>query len=171
MLYDADEKALLIEHDINFRVKNKDETANLILTNKRIVVETTREKKRMLFVKDKEDIILLNVPLASVLIAEKRKDIIFKGHEFKVNANGVEHKFKVKDPQLWINQIATAKANPGGVSQSQNVVVQPQSPQQIVQNTNSGGTTNKEVIKVRCKSCGQLTDETNKFCPACGAAL
>ena len=108
MLFDAGEAVLLTEHGVE--TGNGREKGNLILTNKRIVLETTRESRRMVFVKDKHDIILINIPLSSVLVADRKKDIIFKGHEFRINADGTQYSFRVKEPQLWINQIASAKS-------------------------------------------------------------
>lgn len=172
MLFDAGEAVLLTEHGVE--TGEGKERGNLILTNKRIVLETTKESRRMVFVKDKHDVVLLNIPLSSVLVADKKKDIIFKGHEFRINADGSHYTFKVKEPQLWINQIASAKSgnltyNQGGTQSQPGIVVQNITPGQQPANENTEN--RKEVIKVRCRQCQALVDEDAKFCPSCGALM
>jgi hypothetical protein len=172
MLFDAGESVLLTEHGVD--TGNGGEKGNLILTNKRIVLETSRTSRRMVFVKDKQDVIIINIPLSSVLIADRKKDLIFKGHEFRINADGNHYTFKVKEPQIWINQIASAKSgnlsfNQGGSLSQPSIVVQnsPPSQEQKLQSTDPA----KEVIKVRCQGCQALVDENAKFCPSCGSLM
>ncbi len=172
MLFDAGEAVLLTEHGVE--TGNGKEKGNLILTNKRIVLETTRESRRMVFVKDKHDIIIINIPLSSVLVADKKKDIIFKGHEFRINADGTQYSFRVKEPQLWINQIASAKSgnltyNQTGTQQQPGVVLQNITPSQ--QSVPENHEVKKEIIKVRCRQCQALVDENAKFCPSCGSLM
>ncbi|MCL4350989.1 MAG: hypothetical protein M1414_03720 [Candidatus Thermoplasmatota archaeon] len=170
MLFDAGEFVLLTEHSVP--TGNGKEVGNLILTNKRLALETTRSVKSGLFGKQKQDFVVINIPLTSILIADKKKDFIFKKHEFSINADGSMKQFSVNEPQVWITQIAAAKSGnvtQGGMSvgTSTSIVINPQS---------SGGTQQqpeqnqivREVIKVRCTGCKNLVDEEAKFCPVCG---
>ncbi|MHB1440822.1 MAG: zinc ribbon domain-containing protein [Cuniculiplasma sp.] len=172
MLFDAGETVLLTEHGVE--TGNGREKGNLILTNKRIVLETTRESRRMVFVRDRQDVVILNVPLSSVLIADKKKDIIFKGHEFRINADGKQMTFKVKEPQLWINQIASAKSgnlsfNHEGTSSQPSIILQ--NPPPIQEGKLIKGEPVKEIIKIRCKGCQSLVNEDARFCPNCGSLM
>ncbi len=175
MLFDAGEFVLLTEHGAT--TGNRGEVGNLILTNKRLALETTKLVKSGLFGKQKKDIVLLNIPLTSILIADKKKEFIFKKHEFTINADGSIMKFTVNEPQVWITQIAAAKS--GNVTQTQgnvtggtthNIVINPQ-PTVETQSKPEQSQSVKEVIKIRCTSCKALIDENTKFCPECGARI
>ncbi len=173
MLFDAGEFILLTEH--NVPTGNGKEVGNLILTNKRLAMENTRLVKKGLFGKEKQDFVLFNIPLASILIADKKKDFIFKKHEFSVNVDGGNKSFRVNEPSVWITQIAAAKSGNVGQNQSisagsgQNIIITPQA---------AGGTQSQppaqtpvEVVKIRCPDCKILVDETARFCPSCGAMI
>lgn len=41
----------------------------------------------------------------------------------------------------------------------------------VVKNINHGQKEAKEIIKVRCRNCGELNDEDAKFCKNCGGSM
>lgn len=175
MLFDAGEFVLLTEHNVTS--KNNPTHGSLILTNKRLAMETSRKVKSGLFGKQNQDIVIFNIPLTNILIADKKKDFIFKKHEFSVNADGKTMVFTVNEPQVWINQIAAAKSGNVGNMQNQSAGV---THNVIIQSPNSSGSRSqpedapvqtKEVIKIRCSNCKGLVDETAKFCPSCGNTI
>ncbi len=172
MIFDAGEVVLFSEHDVETRGLR--EKGNLLLTNKRLVLEITKESKRMIFIKDKQDMIALNLQISSILLADKKKDVLFKGHEFTVNANGNQYLFKVKDPQLWISQIASAKSGNLTFNQPENNL-KPTSEVRKVSPDKEGISSvhvqSIEVIKIRCSRCHMLVDENAKFCPSCGSLM
>ncbi len=171
MLFDAGEYVLLTEH--NVPTKNGKESGNLILTNKRLALETSRMEKSGFFGKQRRDVIVFNVPLSNILIADKKKDFIFKKHEFSINAEGKIMEFTVNEPQLWINQIAAAKSgnvqNPNNTlgGTTQNIVIQ-QPGNSGTQQQSEIKQTQTEVVKIRCPQCKTLVDEQAKFCANCG---
>ncbi len=174
MLFDSGEFLVFTEHGVT--TKNKSEMGVLILTNKRMVLETTRNVKSGLFSKQKKDIILYNVPLTNILIADKKKDFVFKKHEFSINADGQILVFRVNEPHVWITQIAAAKSgnlSNTGINSSNNttnLIIKPPMPDEN-QTKPEISTTQNEIIKIRCTQCKSLVDENVKFCPNCGAKM
>lgn len=127
MLFDAGEFLLLTEHNVS--TKKNDARGTLLLTNKRLAMETSRKVRSGLFGKQNQDIVIFNIPLTNILIADKKKDFVFKKHEFSINADGKKIEFTVNEPQVWINQIAAAKSgnvsNPmsSGQGSTNNVII------------------------------------------------
>ena len=64
--------------------------------------------------------------------------------------------FDVLDPDAWASSIAEARREAPAFPPGTVPVVQ---------------TIEREVVKIRCRFCGQLGNEVNGRCPACGAPL
>lgn len=87
-----------------------------------------------------------------------------------VHTTGGELAFEVEAPKAWATAILTVRstiAQPApGLS-----VASPSAPAGVSTHTVEHHTVEREVVKVRCRYCGNLGDEREGKCPNCGAAL
>ena len=169
MLLDGDEKTVYQEHKI--LMNGSKHTGTLILTNKRVVLETLHIKRSKIPIigKDKkEEFIVFTAPLTEVMKVDVVKKLIGKPTVFKLGHSGKETQFTVADPSVWQNQIIRAKSEMGS-HHSYGVNVNLTAPAQSAPAPSPTHTIERQVVKVRCKYCGGLYDEVAPKCPSCGA--
>lgn len=144
----------------------KGETGTLILTNKRIVLETMREQKMGFLKKQNMSVVINQVPIANMVDVGVKPKLLGKSRIFWVSYVGGHVEYTVEDPAKWQSHLLQAKTGAAGMS----------SPRSLVVNVSGGGqqvaqthTIERQVVKVRCRYCGSLYDEIAGKCPSCGA--
>ena len=195
MLLDGDEKIKYQEQRVTL---NKSQMAGiLILTNKRLFLERVVIEKHKLTKDKKIETILFETSLTGLTRVDVVKRLMGKPVSFTVGYSGKETVFNVSDPALWVDKILTAKSEVGqnnsgsqtssnnqqqamsqgqqqmssqGVNVGQGVTVNLGYPFQGTQPAASASTPEKELVKVRCRNCRTLYDESYNNCPSCGTA-
>lgn len=172
MLLNNGEKAILRER--NVELVGHDKTGTLYLTNQRIFLERiVIHSKMMGLKKERIEQPIATISLSNITDVRSEKNLLLKSHKLKIAATKVVYEFKVVDPEVWIKHIIQAKKGEphGAVQQSVpspiTVNVVQSTPPQITQKE----VVERQVIKVRCRHCGALVDETKGKCPNCGAPL
>jgi len=128
----------------------------LYLTNRRLVFEShvSRGMVRDL-VGGREARILLDAGLHDLTNVSVRRGRLGRARLVLELPHG-RPSFDVLDPESWASAIAEARRELPAVLPGPAPSVQ---------------TVEREVVKIRCRYCGQLGNEVNGRCPSCGAPL
>lgn len=151
---------------------NQKRAGTLFLTNQRLFLErVVIQSKMMGFKKERTEQPLVVASLSNITDVSAEKNLMLKSHKLKVTTSKGVHEFRVTDPEDWIRRIIDAKKG-----KSSNLVhpqppitinVVQQAPTQSIQKE----TIERQIVKIRCRHCGTLVDETKGKCPSCGATL
>ncbi|MGP8109492.1 MAG: hypothetical protein ACLQD9_02105 [Thermoplasmata archaeon] len=128
----------------------------LYLTNRRLVFESHVSRGIVRdFVGGKEARIRLDVGLHELRNVSVRKGRLGRARLVLELVDG-RPTFDVLEPESWASAIAEARRELPPFPRGSEGVVQ---------------TIEREVVKIRCRYCGQLGNEVNGRCPTCGAPL
>ena len=174
MLLNNGEKAILRER--NVELVGHDKTGTLYLTNQRIFLEKTLVRSKMMGLK--KDLIeqpVIVIALSHVANISAEKNLLLKSHRLRITTAKGVYEFRVADPEVWIKHVLQArKGEKSGAAQPQQSTQVPITVN-VVQPAPSPATQKevieRQVVKVRCRYCGALVDETKGKCPNCGASL
>lgn len=172
MLLNNGEKVILRER--NVKLVGYDKTGTLYLTNQRIFLERILVQSKMMGLKKEriEQPIFIK-PLFHITDIIAEKNLLMKSHKLKITTAKTVYELKVNDPEVWIKH--TIQAKKGEQPRVAQQTIQPPITVNVVQSTPSQVTqkevVERQVIKIRCRYCGSLVDETNGKCPKCGATL
>lgn len=144
----------------------KSESGTLILTNKRVVLETSREQKMGFMKKQKVSVIINQVPIVNIVDVGVKPKLLGKSRTFWVSYVGGQVEYTVEDPTKWQSHLLQAKTGVVGINSTRNVVVNMSGGSQQMAQTH---TIERQVVKIRCRYCGSLYDEVSGKCPSCGA--
>ncbi|MCL5874197.1 MAG: hypothetical protein M1161_02515 [Candidatus Thermoplasmatota archaeon] len=159
----------------NVEIINQKRTGTLFLTNQRLFLEkVVIQSKMMGLKKERVERPLAVIPLSHITDIAAEKNLLLKSHKLRVvTGNGI-YEFKVTDSAIWAKRTIDAKKGENfGISQSPVQapitvnVIQQASPTQSVQKE----VIEKQIVKIRCRYCGTLVDETVGKCPSCEAKL
>ena len=87
-----------------------------------------------------------------------------------VHTTGGELAFEVEGPKAWATAILTVRSS-AGAPQAGAPAAPPVAQTGASTHTVEHHTIEREVVKVRCRYCGNLGDERDGKCARCGAAL
>ncbi len=153
MLLNGEEVEVLREHVVPFRGPHTEGRGTFFLTSERLVIEEPRTRR----LRPAEVHTVLDVPLGHItnasvatVLRRPRYLLIEMGHQ-KLRA-------EVVDPTKWVHAIQAAKRSPPREEPA------PPPPAAV-------HTIERQVVKVRCRHCGTLSDEVLSRCPSCGAPL
>ncbi len=128
----------------------------LYLTNRRVVFESHVSRGVVRdFVGGREARILLDASLHDLRNVSVRRGHLGRPRLLLELPQG-RPTFDVLAPEEWANAIAEARREVPPVGSAGSVTVR---------------TIEREVVKIRCRFCGQLSNEVNGRCPSCGAPL
>ena len=164
MLFDNDEQVLYQEQGVP--TGEKSETGTLILTNKRVVLETMREKKMGFMKKQNVSVVINQVHLGNIVDVGIKPKLIGKSKSIWVSFVGGQSEYTVQDPSKWQSHLLQAKTGVSAINSSRNVIVNLSGGGQQATQTH---TIERQVVKVRCRYCGTLYEEVASKCPSCGA--
>ncbi len=168
MLFDSDEQVLYQEQGVP--TDSKSETGTLILTNKRVVLETMREQKMGFMKKQNVSVVVNQINLVNMVDVGVKPKLIGKSKIIWVSYVGGQIEFTVQDPSKWQSQLLQAKTGVAAVNAPRSVIYNTSGGgQQVAQQVTQTHTIERQVVKVRCRYCGTLYDEVASKCPSCGA--
>lgn len=125
----------------------------LYLTNQRLVFEASASRGRVQdFLHGRDTHLLFDRPLHEILNAAVRQGRVGRPR-LNVQVASGHVTFDVLEPNAWVAAIAQAKRVFAASG--------PETPTLI----------ERQVVKVRCRYCGNLGNEVDGRCPYCGAAL
>lgn len=139
------------EHAVPFRVGEGSGRGSLYLTNVRLVLESMPSGR----LASGAPSTVLEVPLDQVRNAAVGS-ALGRRRYLSVEAGSPGLRLDVVDPGAWVKAIAEAKASLPAPRPSGTVVTH---------------TIERHVVKIRCRHCGSLSEESRDRCPNCGAAL
>jgi hypothetical protein len=125
----------------------------LYLTNHRLVFEAPSSRGLVRdFVQGRDSRLVFDRTLSEIQNVTVRRGRLGR-ERLVVDATNRHPSFDVLDPEAWVTAVAQAKRlmPPPGVA----------APMLI----------ERQVVKVRCRYCGNLANEVDGRCPYCGAAL
>ena len=150
-----------------------DRSGTLFLTNLRVVFEGKKSQGLVhQLVRGAQTVALMDIPLWQVSDVHADKPLIGRA-SLRIDAMGRSYRFGVRDATHWRSAIGNARAlipHPGspvgGLGQPVVVNVQAAQSPPAMQHT-----IERQTVKVRCRFCGNLGDESIGKCPNCGAVL
>lgn len=162
----------MILKERNVIITNSGRNGILFLTNQRIYMERIEVEKKMLGLKEERtEHMVLQIPLNFINGVSADKNLIIKSHILKISTAKANYTFRVENPENWKEKIISAKkgdALPGNsTTNAITVNVVQQAPTQSIQKE----VVERQVVKIRCRYCGTLVEETIGKCPKCGAQL
>jgi hypothetical protein len=153
MLVSGDEVELYREHVVPYHGPHSEGRGTFYLTSERLVIEERRERRlRPAEVHTILDVRLREVTNASVGVLRGRPRYLL------IELGRQKLRAEVVDPTKWVHAIQQAKMGPPDPPT-------PPAPMATVH------TIERQVVKVRCRHCGTLSDEVLGRCPSCGAPL
>lgn len=128
----------------------------LYLTNRRLLFESRASRGLVRdLVSGRESEVVLDLPLEELRDVSVRPGRI-RGPRLVLHIASRRPAFDVLDPETWAGAIAEARRA---------------GPARGAPGAGSGANTERSVVKVRCRYCGNLAAETDRRCPYCGAPL
>jgi hypothetical protein len=154
MLLQRDEAVLRSEYAVvvegqGHRLETR-QAGVLYLTTHRCVFEIHRSRGVL---RGRDPVIVLDAPLVGLTNVSVRRPTLGKPR-LVLEIGNLRGAFDVMDPDDWFRAIATARQS----------VPAPGSPAVV-------HTIERQVVKVRCRFCGTLSDEREGRCAVCGAPL
>ncbi len=155
MLLSGDETEILREHVVPYRGPHGEGRATFFLTTTRLVIEEPRERR----LRPAEVHTILDIPLPAVTNATV--GVLLRRPRYLLIEIGPQKlRAEVVDPMKWVHAIQAAKVGPA-----------PEAPVPTPPPAAPVHTIERQVVKVRCRHCGTLSDEVLSRCPSCGAPL
>jgi hypothetical protein len=151
MLLLQGETELRHEHAVPYRWGETVGRCSVYLTNFRLVLESTPARLRP----SGAPATILDVSLRHVQNISVGR-VLRRPRYISVEAGPTPIRLDVVDPAAWVHAVATARTG----------VPHPHAPAPVATHT-----IERQVVKIRCRHCGTLSDERNDRCPSCGAAL
>jgi hypothetical protein len=139
------------EHAVPYRWGDGTGRGSVYLTNYRLVLESTPTRG----LRSSAPTTLLDVSLRQVQNIGVGR-VLRKVRYVQVETGAAPLRLDVVDPAAWVHAVAAARKG----------VPHPHAPPPVATHT-----IERQVVKLRCRYCGTLTDERNDRCPTCGAAL
>lgn len=155
MLLSGDEVEILREHVVPFRGPHAEGRGTFFLTSTRLVVEEPRARR----LRPAEVHTVLDVPLAAITNASVAA-VLRRPRYLLIEMGAQKLRADVVDPMKWVHAIQSAKSGPLRREPAPTTVA-----------TVTIHTIERQVVKVRCRHCGTLSDEVQDRCPSCGAPL
>lgn len=156
MLLHGDEVELLREHVVPFRGPHGESRGTIYLTSRRLVVEDQRTRP----LRSSEVHTLLEVPLRGVTNATVGM-VRGRPRYLLLEFGRDQYRADVVDPDRWVRALREAKSSEGRAPP----------PPPPPPPTREVHLIERQVVKVRCRHCGTLSDETLDRCRQCGAPL
>ena len=155
MLLTGDEVEILREHVVPFRGPHAEGRGTFFLTSARLVVEEPRTRR----LRPAEVHTVLDVPLDAITNASVAS-VLRRPRYLLIEMGAQKLRAEVVDPTKWVHALQAAKVGPPRVA-----------PPPVAAHSTTVHTIERQVVKVRCRHCGTLSDEVLSRCPSCGAPL